>query len=487
MVRLIRPISALLLTTGVAAAADLTPRDVWDDWIASFEDAEITTESVRDTGRNLSITGLSVISGTEETGRTEIQIENVNMESLPDGSVRVTTSPDYPVIMSGIDDDDVAQTTRLLVSHPGLEMIVSDKGEALQHSFDAPEIRVEIVEVLEDGVPSNMEGQILMAEVTGHYLVGEEEVVDSAMEVAKISAGLTETGLTDDAEFTISFAMNDFASTNLLYLMGPWLSDKEEEPDTQDTRRTAYTTGDAQFFISLTDETGDSFDTRVETGRSTTEVLMTPRGMSYNTATETTAVSTKSSMFAFPFQVGLEETSLDISAPLLADDAPQPFSVRFSMQGLTADDGIWNMFDPAAILPRDPGDLAFDLSGEMTVREDLDPASVSDQSLAEVETLSINNLRIALAGAEVLANGQLEFPNVLLMEPPAGRINVTLRGAAVLIERLSKTGIIPLDQAMAAGMMLSMLTNEGESEDERTSEIRFSENGSVFVNGQQLR
>lgn len=486
MVRLIQTIAALLLATGTAAAADLTPRDVWDDWVASFDDADITTESVQDTGRNLSITGLSVISGTEETGRTEILIDEVRMERLPDGSVRVTTSPEYPITMSGSDENGVTRVTRLLASHPGLEMIVSDQGDALQHSFSAPEIRVDVVEVIEDSVVSDLTGNVSLTEVTGRYLVGEEAIGDSAMQVAQLTANLSETEPENGGEFIISLSANEFASSNLLDLLGPALSGADTETE-DSSMQASYTAGDSRVSISIKGNPGETFDAQIDASGLSNEIDVTPSRMSYRTATGTTNLTAEGSQLPFPVEVNLGETMLDMSTPLQGDDEPQPFTARFSMAGLTVNDAIWNMFDPAAILPRDPGDLILDLSGEMMMAEDISTDSVPDQNNAKIERLSVNELRAAVLGAEVLANGELTFPNVSISEPPAGSVDVIVRGVSVLINRLSETGILSMDQAMSAGLMLHMLTGPGETEDERESHIRFIEDGSVFINDQQLR
>ena len=220
----------------------------------------------------------------------------------------------------------------------------------------------------------------------------------------------------------------------------------------------------------------------------------------------------------------LPEVTLDIArstilftTPLLASAEPQPYAFSMAMDGVAVDEGVWNMFDPAAILPRDPGTLTVDVSGDMVLTDDLGTTEMAEAAPGEIRTVSLNAARLAMLGSEVAATGDLTMneagageagaaeatpgatpgapPGATETTPeatpgavlPVGQIEVTLKGASELIDRLVQVGVVPEEQAMGARMMLGMFAKPAAAEGEMVSTIRFAEDGGIFVNDQQVR
>ncbi|MCP6600348.1 hypothetical protein NL513_28615, partial [Klebsiella pneumoniae] len=78
-----------------------------------------------------------------------------------------------------------------------------------------------------------------------------------------------------------------------------------------------------------------------------------------------------------PAPVGytLTEASFDMQFPVLKAAEPAPFKFAYSIGGLTLADSVWDLFDSARVLPRDPASLDVDLTGLVRVTMDLfDPA-----------------------------------------------------------------------------------------------------------------
>ena len=56
-----------------------------------------------------------------------------------------------------------------------------------------------------------------------------------------------------------------------------------------------------------------------------------------------------------------------------------------------------------------------------------------------------------------------------------------------LIDKVTKMGLVPQDQAMGARMMLGMFAKPGEGTDTMTSKIEFNADGSIMANGQRIQ
>jgi hypothetical protein len=186
--------------------------------------------------------------------------------------------------------------------------------------------------------------------------------------------------------------------------------------------------------------------------------------------------------------LGAGSTSLALTVPILASEEPQPYALGVSLLDVALDDGLWNMVDPAGILPREPGEVTIDIAGDIAVEEDVDARAMADDASDELRSLNINAARIAFADAEVGASGDLTVEQSPLGTPLlVGEIGITLTGGMQLLDKLVQAGIVPEEQAMGTRMMLGMFAQPGATEEELVSRIRLTEDGRVFVNDQQVR
>ncbi len=156
------------------------------------------------------------------------------------------------------------------------------------------------------------------------------------------------------------------------------------------------------------------------------------------------------------------------------------------------------MFDPTAVLPRDPATLIIDTTGKLRWLFDIfDPEAAAlvettGGEPAEVEALEINNLVLSLIGAELTGEGGFTFDNSDKttfdgMPKPTGSIALNLIGANGVMDNLVKLGFVPEEQVMGARMMLGLFARPGAGADELVSEIQVTEDGQVLANGQRLR
>ncbi len=52
-----------------------------------------------------------------------------------------------------------------------------------------------------------------------------------------------------------------------------------------------------------------------------------------------------------------------LTFPIASGDAPAPFALRFAVEELALGEAVWSLFDPAAVLPRDPATIVLAFSG----------------------------------------------------------------------------------------------------------------------------
>ena len=483
------PALAGLLLAAAPATADITPREVWEDWVASVQqdDAEISTEAVDETADGLVIRGLSMIAGSEDTERYEISVDEVSLMQNPDGTVRVTSSPEYPIVLTDTGDDGELRETRLLVRHPDLEMTVSDDDGVRMHAFVAPRISVTLEEATEDGEPIDINGGATLFEAEGRYDVADAGEGESALTAARLAVELSGTDTDSGGDFDVAFSMEDIDSSNMLQLAGSEMAEVARGLAEGSSRLGTLASGSTAFRLD-SESDGEQMTLDLTMGAGETRLLVVPEGLTYESASEAARLAVSGSALPLP-EIAIEIGTLasDFSAPLIADEEAQPYALGISMLEVAVDEGLWNMVDPAGILPRDPGAIVLDVSGYILVEQDVGAADMADAG-GEVQTLSLDTLRIALAGAEVLATGLLDLVETDEGETrPVGEVDLELTGVQDLLARLVQAGILPQQQAMGAQMMIGMFAQPGANDGELVSNIRLTEDGRIFINDQQVQ
>jgi hypothetical protein len=196
----------------------------------------------------------------------------------------------------------------------------------------------------------------------------------------------------------------------------------------------------------------------------------------------------------FPVSIAAEEIGIDMLMPLAASDAEQDFGFGFTLAGLTVSDLLWNIFDAGAILPRDPATINIDLDGTMRLFMDLMDPSIedSDDFPGEVNSVTLNDITVEVAGAELTGEGEFTFDNTDLesfdgLPRPEGELAVNLKGANGLLDKLIQMGFVSESDAMGARMMTSMVAVPGPGEDELNSTIVINDQGHILANGQRLK
>ena len=227
-----------------------------------------------------------------------------------------------------------------------------------------------------------------------------------------------------------------------------------------------------------------------------TSVSLNAQAMSYNTSLTDMAVSLTSPELPFPVDISAAEYGIGMALPMARTDEPADFSASINLVDLAVSDMIWSLVDPQGALPHDPATLVIELSGTGRLFMDLmDPESMEEMADSdmpgELNSVTLDDLRISIAGAELTGGGAFAFDNSDMttfpgMPRPEGELGIKLVGGNQLLDTLVSMGLVPADAAMQGRMMMGMFANV-TGDDQLETSVEVNGEGHLIVNGQRLQ
>lgn len=496
---------AAALGLGGAAHAQVTAQEVWEDWKAGFAlygEAGLSIGSETNEGGVVTVTDVG-FSSTDETGATvTASLPSMTFTENGDGTVAVTMSEEMPVTISSPADPATGSgpmEVALALRQPGMTITASGAPDAITYDLAAARYAVELDRVTEAG--AEVPGEFLFAfnDVSGSYTsaVAAMRSVDYDLTAGSLDILVDFTNPDDGSAVTFSGKVNDIATQASVALP---LDITAETADAAFVNGLSidggYSYGAADYIFEFADAAGPTSGTaRIEGGQ--LAFNMDAAALGYDSTARGVAVEATSAMMPFPISASIAEYGINLLIPAAKSDAPADWTFGINLTDLDVNDEVWALFDPSAVLPRDPATLVLDLSGTATMLYDLfDPAQAEAASAApvpgEVNSVSIDALNVAVAGASVTGTGAFTLDNADTttfagMPAPEGSAEFTLTGINGLIDKLVSMGLVPADQVMGARMMLGLVAVPGEGEDTLVSRIEVTANGQVLANGQRLR
>lgn len=167
-----------------------------------------------------------------------------------------------------------------------------------------------------------------------------------------------------------------------------------------------------------------------------------------------------------PFELKVDSVSFDSSAPL---EEPGAIKAAASLNGLTANEGVWGFFDPGKRFPRDPANLKLVANADTELR--------ADRTLA-VKALKVEEIAANLAGIEIKGDGQAVVKN----QRPDGTFDLRLSGLNGFFDSAIAAGMVPQQQGAIYKVMLNSFAKKGDTEGEQVFTVGFK-GGYIFVNG----
>ena len=233
--------------------------------------------------------------------------------------------------------------------------------------------------------------------------------------------------------------------------------------------------------------------------RSTTSFALSSAGMTLDTdAQDFTAVLNPSAGIPVPMPLTftVKDMLFGFTMPLLADPAPQGVSFDLALRGVAMSEDLWSMFDPGAVLPRDPANLAFNIDAEVVNRVDL-PDIMAWEALADrieagespvdLVSLTVTGIEAAAIGAVITGTAAFTFDNAdrttfAGFPRPQGEASGQMTGLYAALADLSKIGVMPVEAGVGARAAIGMFAT-ATGEDQLTSTLAIGPDGAVTVNG----
>ncbi|WP_095588713.1 DUF2125 domain-containing protein [Actibacterium ureilyticum] len=486
-------LGALLVAS--PALADLTARQIWQDWKTfgeSFGQQVTGTESMD--GDVLTVSDVRMTMTLDDSTVTGT-LDQLTFTERGDGTVAIGLPESYPVTVEMTPKAGEAVSMTMMARQTGAQIIASGTPEDTNYDFAADMIGMSIADFQAEDTDIDMQIDVSLADVVGQYQMVAGEIgkltgdmtAASAASTMKMAEGSSGNGtdwstMAHDVKLTFDYDLpKTLDATDLSAMMSSGLK-----------ALTRYEVGPAQYEMTVI-EGGSTMQFK---GGSESGLLDVEMGESLRYTGSQTGMTMAVSGSNIPFPevtTAADQMGFELLMPIGKSEEPEDFGLVTTVQGLSASEQIWSMFDPAGALPRDPANLTIDLSGKAKWLVDVfDPeaaARMGEAKPGELHALTVNDLLLSLMGAELTGSGDFTFDNsgtTDAMPKPEGTMNLKLVGAQTLMGKLTQLGLLQPEQAMGAQMMLGMVARPGDAPDTLVSEISVTKDGTVSANGLPL-
>ncbi|MFW8593666.1 DUF2125 domain-containing protein [Cribrihabitans neustonicus] len=506
--------SAILARSGTAAAlvffsaqgalAGLTAQEVWDGWKSYLTGTGYAVEASETlSGGTLTISGLTMTAGEAAAeGSARISLPEIRLEENGDGSVSVLMPADMPVAFAFTGpEEDVSGT--LIYGHDGSPVTVTGDASEMTYTYAAPELTLDLKELKADG-------EVIPPEAAQFSMALQQAAAETTMKAdgtRTYGQELSAAGLTYHLAFVDpeNEAKGSFkgALEGLAFSGSSTIPVGLESPDMAALLdagagfggRFTFTSGSGAIAGS---GDGESFAMETRSGGGAVDVSLNGERLTYDLSQRDAEVNISGTEMPFPLSLRMAEAGLRLMMPVTGTGAEQDFALGVTLRDFALPEMFWGMVDPTGVLPHDPATLVLDIAGKGKLLFDIfDPESIApvesgSQPPGEVNALTVKELRLSAAGAELTGTGDFTFDNEDLesfggIPAPSGEANLMLTGANALLDKLIQLGVMADSDAMGVRMMMGMLAVPGEGEDSLKSRIEITEDGKILANGQRLK
>lgn len=479
-----------------AAHADLSAEAVWQSWkdYAATSGQELVAASETRDGSALVVEGVEISSSIEEVSMSAL-IDRITFDEQSDGTVAITQTDSYTLRMTGATDEVVL----IGISHPGMRSVASEIDGGISYDLRAPEFEVELLEFQSDDQPDELDFALRVSGLSGVYGIPNDPAGETTAMLEARAADFAFRVLDEWSDVDVHYRLAG-ASMNL---QGNALALMDEDP--AEALRNGFAVAadlgfdsmryslDLEEYGSRSEASGSSSDgaMRFVLNQDEFAISFSSRNGEMNISGDDMPVSEAS--------VSTRESGFSMSMPLSAGNEPKDVSLNARMIDLAVSDEVWELADPAGELPRTPATLVLDLVGKVLLSNDLyseeavmGAVMMGPLALGELESLTLNQLLVRFAGAELTSEGAFtfdfdDFTTFPGSPRPTGVLEVALRGGNALLDSLVAIGAVADDEAMGARMMMALFTRPGADSDELLSTIEVREDGAVLANGQRLQ
>ena len=487
---------AMLLST-TAAFADVSNRDVWDAWKGAMTDVGYAVSgSESESGGVLTVSDLVMsFDMAPEEGDVRIDMGELRFEEQGDGTVRIFMQESIPMQVNVTEEGETSDITVLMNTNQS-DIVASGAVDDITFTYSASGIDILLDSLIVDGAPvDNVEFKAQAMGVAGQSSLAQGETMSMSQNASVNSLSFIAKG--EDPEEGAFDVKADIIG--MAFDVSGFVTDTGEDVDPAKLLRDGskmdgrFSSEGSTVVVSADEGTGPT-NINMTTGKSELLIRASEGEFEYDGGVKDLALNMLSPDLPLPVVLNMGEFSYGFLMPLLKGDTPQSFDASFKLADLTVSDMLWGIFDPGAMLPRDPATLSMAVTGTATLFEDLlsEEIEESEEIPGEVNSLTLSEIVIDMVGASISGDGAFTFDNTDMetfdgFPRPTGAINLQAKGINGLLDTLVSMGLLPEEQVMGARMMMAMFTVPGEGEDEMSSTIEVNEAGHVLANGQRIQ
>lgn len=490
--------SAFALCAG-PALADLTSAQVWTDWQALFESYGMTvaTDGQSASGNTLTVTGITLTTDVEPEGTMSMSFGDISFVENGDGTVDIQMPEVLPFTMDVTNPEGERATIGMVLRQPGLKLTASGDDSHTRYDYDAPEIGLSDFTIDATDMPDDfaMDFDLVATGNTGFFDVtaGDLRSYESvtSTDSMRLDMNFTAPESEGGGDMALQFEMADMEQETSGQIGQVAMDMSLSEMIAGGMRQVGMATYGPMTYSIAADTPDGAFNMAAAAEGGSIGITINEGGFGYDVSSLASTMTVAADAMPLPplsFAVG--ESAVRFAVPVVPGEESQNLDMAIRLVDLQVDDMLWNMIDPGESLPRDPATLIIDLAGMVTVTEDFtDPefAETPGAAPGQIDALTVNQIQLSIAGAQLLGDGNFTFNNDFGVPMPAGVANLSLTGANTLMDKLVVMGLLPQEQAMGARMMLGMFARPGQGEDSLVSTIEMKEDGSILANGQRIK
>ncbi len=480
-----------LLTLPALQALATTPDELLAEWreTASTQGQTLTFAGRSQDGDTLVLRDLALSIKFPE-GKIRAVSPETRLTGLADGTVDIAFGRD---IVVRIDNTGDGESVGFLVSHEGLALIAGGTPETRSYDYDADRMTMVLDALDVRDAPDTLPEVSLTANgISSRYVF--DAAGGTARSVSSVDAiEMLLRGTDDETAFDLSYQVSGLESESL----GPsgvyaQMDDPAVLFESSVASLAEITHGGSAYSMTVT-EPGETVQIDGSTTGGLLSVGIGPGGLTYSMRVLGQDLRALVPDLPFPLETSADALGFDLTMPMTASDVPGDARLRVEATALTVSNGVWNMFDPGEILPRDPATLLLDLSGKLRLFADLyDEQAMGNDVPGEFTEVSIDALTLSALGAELTGSGTFTVDNGatgFIPDAPklVGVLDLALSGADALLQNLTAIGILTPEDVMGARMMMGMMARPGPTPDSLVSKIELTPQGGLIANGLQLQ
>lgn len=497
MKRLCYSLSVLALASASPAMAETSAAELWAEWQAQSElSGQTVTADVTETDNGLTLSNFTTVFDEDDSFSVRGAIDQIQLIENADGTVTVTYSELYSITFTfEIDPGDPPGNIELQMRHENLNMNVSGDAGARVYSYTADSITITDGAIWGgDGQPPMIDVDMVMTDIATTY-----NLSGSDPETMRFTSEGSVGGLSLVMEIAPAPPEQGYLKAALM--IGPMQATSEgtllslaslNELDgalPEGIQIAGSTTYGPFGFEMMFEEPGESFTLLYSNDGGSVGASVSSEMLTYDIAATGANARFVSGEFPVPMELSVGSSEIVLSMPLAAADDPQDMNLRLGVQDIVVGEALLSMVDPGQALPRDPASLLLDATGQVQLFMDLmnlDPEELTGPP-GELRALSVNDLRIAVGGAELTGTADVTFAPGQIMPSPVGAAELQLSGGNALLDALMAGGMVPNEQGAFIRGAANVFARPGAAPDTLETTVEFGEGGSITANGIPLQ